>query len=144
MLKVIVAAVGRLKESHWIAAQDDYATRLRVYCALTITEARHDEGLGSAIPSAARLYVLDERGPSMTSGEFASGVLGAAEMHGAGAPLAFAIGGPDGHGNAIRERAYATIGFGRFTIAHRLMRIVLLEQIYRGFRILRGEPYHRD
>ena len=56
----------------------------------------------------------------------------------------FAIGGADGHGDALRGRARRLIAFGRLTIAHRLVRILVLEQLYRGFKILRGEPYHRD
>jgi 23S rRNA (pseudouridine1915-N3)-methyltransferase len=56
----------------------------------------------------------------------------------------FAIGGADGHSPAVRERAAHVVSFGKMTIAHRLVRVLLAEQIYRGFRILRGEPYHRD
>jgi 23S rRNA (pseudouridine1915-N3)-methyltransferase len=63
-------------------------------------------------------------------------------MHGAGRPIAFAIGGADGHSDAVRQRAGRTIAFGRITMAHRLVRVVLLEQLYRAFTILRGHPYH--
>jgi len=56
----------------------------------------------------------------------------------------FAIGGPDGHTDELRARATRLLAFGRMTIAHRLVRLLVLEQLYRGFKILRGEPYHRD
>ena len=56
----------------------------------------------------------------------------------------FAIGGADGHSDVVRKRAKKLIAFGQLTIAHRLVRILVLEQLYRGFKILRGEPYHRD
>jgi 23S rRNA (pseudouridine1915-N3)-methyltransferase len=56
----------------------------------------------------------------------------------------FAVGGADGHTEGLRRRARRLLAFGRLTIAHRLVRILVLEQIYRGYRILRGEPYHRD
>jgi 23S rRNA (pseudouridine1915-N3)-methyltransferase len=55
-----------------------------------------------------------------------------------------AIGGADGHTDALRKRAKKSIAFGRLTIAHRLVRILVLEQLYRAFKINRGEPYHRD
>ena len=66
------------------------------------------------------------------------------QSHGGGAPVAFAIGGADGHSDALRKRAKKLIAFGRMTIAHRLVRILVLEQLYRSFKIIRGEPYHRE
>jgi 23S rRNA (pseudouridine1915-N3)-methyltransferase len=80
----------------------------------------------------------------MTSLAFARDVLGAEEQHGGGATVVFAIGGPDGHSDTLRARARKLISFGQLTIAHRLVRLLVLEQLYRGFRILRGEPYHRE
>ena len=55
-----------------------------------------------------------------------------------------AIGGPDGHSDALRARATKLLAFGKMTIAHRLVRVLVLEQLYRGFKIVRGEPYHRE
>ena len=71
-------------------------------------------------------------------------LLGHEQQHGGGAPVVFAIGGAGGHSDLVRDRARKLISFGRLTIAHRLVRVLVLEQIYRGFKILRGEPYHRD
>ena len=82
--------------------------------------------------------VLDETGAAPSSREFADLCLSG------GQTVVFAIGGADGHSVAVRKRADKVISFGRMTIAHRLMRVLLAEQIYRGFRIRRGEPYHRD
>jgi 23S rRNA (pseudouridine1915-N3)-methyltransferase len=143
-MKVVLLAVGRLKEAYWIAAEEEYRKRLRPYCHLTINECRDEAALITAVPKGAHLVALDERGPSMSSVEFASDLLAAAQMHGAGAPLAFAIGGADGHSDLLRQRARQLLSFGKMTIAHRLVRLLLLEQIYRGFRIVRNEPYHRD
>lgn len=143
-MKITVAVVGRLKEAYLQAAEDEYRKRLRPYCSLDVVEARDEGALLAAIPPGAHLYVFDERGAGMTSVEFARDVLGAEEQHGAGARVVFAIGGADGHSDAVRARARRLLAFGRFTIAHRLVRLLVLEQIYRGFRILRGEPYHRD
>jgi 23S rRNA (pseudouridine1915-N3)-methyltransferase len=109
-----------------------------------VREARDEAALLAAIPAGAHLYPFDERGAPMTSTAFAHDILGAEELHGGGAPVVFAIGGPDGHGDALRARAKRLIAFGQLTIAHRLVRLLALEQLYRGFRILRGEPYHRE
>jgi len=90
------------------------------------------------VPERALLIALDEGGTSPSSRDFADLCLRG------GQTVVFAIGGPDGHSDAVRRRARHVLSFGRMTIAHRLIRVLLHEQIYRGFRILRGEPYHRD
>jgi 23S rRNA (pseudouridine1915-N3)-methyltransferase len=143
-LKVIVAVVGRLKEPYLVAAEDEYRKRLRPYCTLTVHEAKDEAALLAAVPAGAHLYAFDERGDAIASTAFASDVLGAEQQHGGGATVVLAIGGADGHSDALRARARRLISFGRLTIAHRLVRVLVLEQLYRGFRILRGEPYHRD
>lgn len=107
-------------------------------------EVKDEATLLAAIPPNAHLYAFDERGGSLTSNAFAHDILGAEELRGGGAPVVFAIGGPDGHTDALRARARKLIAFGQLTIAHRLVRLIVLEQLYRGFRILRGEPYHRE
>ncbi|HEX7838074.1 MAG TPA: 23S rRNA (pseudouridine(1915)-N(3))-methyltransferase RlmH [Kofleriaceae bacterium] len=142
-MKVTVTAVGRLKEPYLVAAEDEYRKRLRPYCTLAVHEAKDEAALLAALPDGVHLYAFDERGEALTSAAFAD-LLGHEQQHGGGAPVAFAIGGPDGHGDALRGRAKKLIAFGRLTIAHRLVRILVLEQLYRGFKILRGEPYHRD
>lgn len=80
----------------------------------------------------------------MTSVAFASDILQAEASHGGGAPIVFVVGGADGLPDEVRRRSRKLIAFGQLTIAHRLVRLLVLEQLYRGFRILRGEPYHRD
>jgi len=142
-LRVTVAVVGRLKESYLAQAEAEYVKRLRPYCQLTVTEHKDEAQLLAAVPAAAHLYAFDERGELLSSDDFARGVLGAEELRGGGAPVVLAIGGADGHGDATRARARRLIAFGRLTIAHRLVRILVLEQLYRGFKILRGEPCHR-
>jgi 23S rRNA (pseudouridine1915-N3)-methyltransferase len=143
-VKLTLAVIGRLKEPYLIQAEDEYRKRLRLYCTLTVHEAKDEAGLFAALPAGAHLYAFDERGDALTSHEFAHDLLGREQLHGGGAPVVFAIGGASGHSDAVRERARRLIAFGRLTIAHRLVRILALEQLYRGFTILRGEPYHRD
>jgi 23S rRNA (pseudouridine1915-N3)-methyltransferase len=142
-MNISLLAVGRLKEDYFKQAQAEYLKRLRPYCKLTVAEQKTDKAMLAAIPERALVYALDERGKQLDSQEF-SGIFDKHEQFGGGAPLVFAIGGPDGHDDQLRKRANHLIAFGRATMAHRLVRLVLLEQIYRGYRILRGEPYHRD
>jgi 23S rRNA (pseudouridine1915-N3)-methyltransferase len=141
-VKIRLVVVGRLREQYLRDAEGEYCKRLRGYCTLSVVEAKDEAALLRAMPERGRgrLVVVDERGDNLSSREFAESCL-----RGPGSDLVvFAVGGPDGHSQAVRDRADAVIAFGRMTIAHRLVRILLLEQIYRGFRILRGEPYHRD
>jgi 23S rRNA (pseudouridine1915-N3)-methyltransferase len=142
-VKIFVGAIGKLKEPYFVAAEAEYVKRLRPYCTLTVHEAKDEAALLRALPDGARVYAFDERGESITSAHFAE-LLASEAQHGAGAPLAFLIGGADGHSDAVRKRATKLIAFGRLTIAHRLVRILVLEQLYRAFKIVRGEPYHRD
>ncbi len=144
MQPISLLVVGRLKEAYFVDAEREYVKRLRPYCKLSIVESKTDAAQLAAIPAGATLVAFDERGTAMSSTEFARDVLAATELHGGGAPLVFAIGGADGHGDALRARAQRLVSFGRLTIAHRLVRLLVLEQIYRGYRIVRGEPYHRD
>jgi 23S rRNA (pseudouridine1915-N3)-methyltransferase len=141
-MKLTVAVVGRLKEASLAAIEDDYGKRLRRYCTFAVSEHKDEASLLASVASNAHLYALDERGDLVSSDELAK-QLGAEELHGGGAPVVFAIGGADGHSDELRRRARRLIAFGRITIAHRLVRVLLFEQLYRGFSILRGEPYHR-
>ena len=142
-MKLTLAVVGRLKESYFADAEAEYVKRLRPYCTLAITEAKDDAGLLAAIPATAHVYAFDERGAAITSKAFAD-LLAAEQQHGGGAPVVFAIGGADGHTDELRARAKKLVSFGQMTIAHRLVRLLAIEQIYRAFKIIRGEPYHRD
>jgi len=142
-VKIFLGVIGRLKEPYFVAAEDEYRKRLRPYCTLTVHEAKDEAALLAALPAGAHLYAFDERGDAITSAQFAE-LLAAEASHGGGAPVAFVIGGADGHSDAVRKRAKKLIAFGKLTIAHRLVRILVLEQLYRGFKILKGEPYHRD
>ncbi len=142
-MKITVAAIGRLKESYLVEAERDYMKRLKRYCTPAVHELDDEKALLAWLPPAAHLYAFDERGETLTSAQFAE-LLAREASHGGGAPIVLAIGGADGHSDVVRARAAKLIAFGRLTIAHRLVRLLVLEQIYRGFKILRGEPYHRD
>jgi 23S rRNA (pseudouridine1915-N3)-methyltransferase len=105
-------------------------------------KAREAELISAALPSGARLVALDERGAPWSSRELAERVSYWRDQ-GIG-ELAFAIGGAEGLGTAVIERADAVVSFGAMTWPHLLVRVMLLEQLYRAQQILTGHPYHRD
>jgi 23S rRNA (pseudouridine1915-N3)-methyltransferase len=142
-LKITVAVVGRLKEEYLRAAEDEYRKRMKPYCALEVVEYKTIEALLAAAPKQASVYAFDERGDMLSSTSFAD-MIALEEMKGGGAPVWFVIGGADGMGDVARKRAKRLIAFGRLTIAHRLVRVLVMEQLYRAFKIARGEPYHRE
>lgn len=142
-MKILVLVVGRLKEAHFQAAEADYAKRLKHYASVEVREVKDEAALAAALPPRGKLILLDERGENLSSEELARKVIAAEEQHGGGAPLVFAIGGADGFSDAMRARAARLVAFGRITLPHRLARVVLLEQLYRSYTILRGEPYHK-
>jgi 23S rRNA (pseudouridine1915-N3)-methyltransferase len=152
-VRIIIAAVGRLRDAHSRALFDDYQKRLvwpsvvrevELKRSLPAAQARLEEGrlLMEAIGDRATLIALDEHGAEWTSTEFARRI-GAWRDEGVG-ELAFAIGGADGHAPELLKRAAAVVAFGKMTWPHRLARVMLAEQIYRAQQIVAGHPYHRD
>ena len=151
---VRVLAVGRDRSGLYRPALEEYARRLGRYARFEVVEvpearrhagtprARDEEGesLLSRLREGERLIVLDERGREPTSQELARRLGG---WLSAGRDLCFALGGADGLSEAVKARADESLSLSRLTLAHRLARLVLLEQLYRAFTILRGEPYHR-
>lgn len=144
-LRILV--IGKLKESYFREAEAEYTKRLRPYCRLELIELKSAEHMlkaMSGVNAMDRIIALDERGKTMSSQEFASGIVGpflGGELTGT---LTFLIGGADGHPERVRELAHQSLSFGKMTWPHRLIRVALVEQIYRGCRIFRGEPYHRE
>jgi 23S rRNA (pseudouridine1915-N3)-methyltransferase len=105
-------------------------------------KAREAELILAALPAGARLVALDRTGTAWSSRELA-GHLADWRDHSTGV-VAFAIGGAEGLGAAVLERADAVLSLGAMTWPHLLVRSMLLEQLYRAQQILAGHPYHRD
>ncbi|MFP6581164.1 MAG: 23S rRNA (pseudouridine(1915)-N(3))-methyltransferase RlmH [Candidatus Hydrogenedentota bacterium] len=100
------------------------------------------EKLLAAIPTSAAIVALDERGKALSSRDFAKkidnwGVEGLSTV-------VFIIGGADGLDESVRKKAHLILGFGTLTWPHKLVRVMLTEQIYRAWSISTGHPYHRD
>src|SRR5690606_32907438 len=109
--------------------------------AATAALRREDEALGllAALPAGAAVVALDEQGEGLGSEALARFIARRADA----GTVAFLIGGPDGHGKAVLDRAERSIAFGRATWPHRLVRAMLAEQVYRSVTILLNHPYHR-
>ena len=157
MLNIVIIAVGKLKERFWADACAEYLKRLRPYAHVAVEEipdldparvggeAAAREGEGKAIldriPSRAHVIALAIDGKQRTSEQLATH-LDELALDGR-SNLAFIVGGSTGLDAAVMARADEALSFGLITLPHNLARVVLLEQIYRAFRILRGEPYHK-
>jgi 23S rRNA (pseudouridine1915-N3)-methyltransferase len=108
----------------------------------TALKSREATLILAALPPGARLVALDERGVLWSSRDLANRL--AVWRDQGVAELVFAIGGADGLGAAVLDRANATLSLGRMTWPHLLVRSMLLEQLYRAQQILAGHPYHRQ
>ena len=159
-MRVLVLAVGRMKsvESELAARYQKRAAQagrnigIRSFEIIEIKESRASESerrkleesiaIANLIPEGAALVLLDERGESLSSATFAERL---AQWRDGGQPaVCFVIGGADGLAETLRERSRATLSFGNATWPHQMVRIMLLEQLYRAVTILSGHPYHRD
>jgi 23S rRNA (pseudouridine1915-N3)-methyltransferase len=141
-VKITVVAAGKIKEKTLRAVADDYLGRISRYTNVSEVETRDESGLEKAVPAGARLVALEVWGKQLSSEDFAAKLdqwsrIGKGEV-------AFVIGAADGVPKPLSERADEHLSLSSMTLPHRLARVVLLEQIYRGFSILRGEPYARE
>lgn len=159
-MKITLIAVGKIKERYFRDAVQEYVKRLGRYCTLEICEVQDEKTPDGASPAltdailekegeriekkiAEDSYVitLEIGGKRMDSVAFGKtietlGIQG--KSH-----LTFIIGGSLGLHEQVRKRADLSVSFSDMTFPHQLMRVILLEQIYRGYRIVKGEPYHK-
>ena len=159
-MRLSLIAVGRLKPGPEKTIAEDYLGRaegLGRRCGITrigITEfaesqassaaarmAEEARQVTAALPPKSFSIVLDERGKALASEAFAD--LLRRHIDGGTQDMSFLIGGPDGHAPQIREGASLLMSFGPMTWPHRLVRVMLFEQVYRALTIIAGHPYHR-
>ena len=159
-MNITLYTVGKIKEKFYREAIEEYTKRLGRYCKLKIVEVvdektpdrastaeeqqikeKEGERLESKIKDGTYLIVLAIDGKMMDSVEFSKKIemLG---VHGT-SEIGFVIGGSLGLSERILKRADMHLSFSKMTFPHQLMRVILLEQIYRGYRILSNEPYHK-
>jgi 23S rRNA (pseudouridine1915-N3)-methyltransferase len=147
-VKIKIAWIGKTKEPAIASLTDEYLKRISRYVPVEVLTLRDEaalldlggRGAGSKTGAKATLVLMDSRGKEFSSEQFAK-FLGDYQDRNP-LPLIIAIGGADGFSDAVRAAAQHTISLGKMTLAHELARVVLLEQIYRAFTILKGHPYH--
>ncbi len=159
-MNVQIICIGKLKEKYWTDAIKEYSKRLSRFCNLEITELKEsllpanasaadeekvkaEEGkeILKAIKDGTYVITLEINGKALTSEELASkiddlGIMGRSSV-------AFVIGGSLGLSPEVSRRADFKLSFSKMTFPHQMMRVILLEQIYRSFKINRHEAYHK-
>lgn len=159
-MKISIVCVGKIKESFYRQAIDEYAKRLSKYCKLEIIEVADEKTPDKAsealedqikekeadrilekIREDAYVFTLEIKGKRHTSEGFADCIqktIVQGKSH-----LVFVIGGSLGLHENVLKRSNQAVSFSDMTFPHQLMRVILTEQIYRAFRIINGEPYHK-
>lgn len=159
-MKITLLTVGKVKEKFYVQAIDEFSKRLSRYCRLEIVEVadektpdgasdtmtaqilkKEGERLMKNIRNDAYVIALAINGQMLSSEQFAQKI----DQLGIGGTshIQFIIGGSLGLSPQVLSRADAKLSFSKMTFPHQLMRVILLEQIYRGYRIICGEPYHK-
>jgi 23S rRNA (pseudouridine1915-N3)-methyltransferase len=152
-LEIAIVAVGKLRP-YYRQAADDYIQRLRRYVKLSEDQVREAsrapnpatqlteeaKRLDAAIPAAAAVVALTREGSGWSSRALATQLEGWLLTS---RPVALVIGGSRGLAPALLRRAQSRWSLGPLTLPHELARVIVLEQLYRAFTILRGEPYHK-
>lgn len=160
MIKITILSVGKIKEKYFADGISEYAKRLKRYCKLELIEVADEKTPDSAsereelqikekegkrlfkyIKEDAYVIALAVEGKQLDSVEL-SHKLEKLAVSGV-SHIIFIIGGSLGLDNRITNRADFKLSFSRMTFPHQMMRMILLEQIYRGYRIMKGEPYHK-
>jgi 23S rRNA (pseudouridine1915-N3)-methyltransferase len=160
LIKITIICVGKIKEKYWNDAIAEYSKRLTRYCKLDIVEVADEktpddappaiceqikkkeaDRILKAIDDSAHVCTLEIAGKSFTSEGFAE-FLEKKATSGV-SHLQFVIGGSLGLHESVLKRSDTAISFSDMTFPHQMMRVILLEQIYRGYRINNNEPYHK-
>ena len=158
-MRITILAVGKIKEKYLRDGIAEFVKRLGPFCRLEIKEldeermpddpsaaqkeqalAREGERLLKQIPQGSRVFVLDVIGKQQSSEELAE-TFSSLAVDG-DSSLTFIIGGAFGLSEDVRKAAHVRLSFSKMTFTHQMIRLLLVEQIYRSFKIWRGEKYH--
>ena len=159
-MNIQIICIGKLKEKYWTDAVGEYMKRLSSYASVKIVELKEsrlpdkagpaeeekvklEEGreILKSIKDGTYVITLEIQGKQLSSEELAAKIEGLG-LEGK-SDVAFVIGGSLGLSPEVSKRADFKLSFSKMTFPHQLMRVILLEQIYRGYRIMAGEPYHK-
>ena len=159
-MRINVVCVGKIKEKFYVSAIDEYSKRLSRYCKLTITEVA-DEKTPDNASEQVNLNIKEKEGDRILSsikdddyvialaidGKMLDSVELSDKLDKLGvsgtSSITFVIGGSLGLADKVLKRADYKLSFSKMTFPHQLMRVILLEQVYRAYRIMKGEPYHK-
>lgn len=160
IMRITLVTVGKIKEKYLRDAVAEYVKRLGKYCKLEIIEvadektqeraseteemavrSKEGERILKHVKEDAYVITLEIQGNQISSEELADKIEGLGVQ--GKSHVVFIIGGSIGLGMEVMKRSDYALSFSRMTFPHQLMRVILLEQIYRGFRIFNGEPYHK-
>ncbi len=152
-MKIKIAWIGKTKEAAIQALTDEYLKRISRYTQVEGIAVRDEAALLAVCGRAgtgkrgkasadgnSTLAIMDSRGKEFSSEQFAQFLGNYQDSN--PRPLVLAVGGADGFSEQTRAAAQFTLSLGKMTLAHELARVVLLEQVYRAFTILKGHPYH--
>ncbi len=159
MQSISIICVGKLKEKFYLDAVSEYAKRLSAFCALTITElaevrlsqepsnaeisaalSKEADEIRKKIPKGAYVAAMCVEGKALTSEDFSNMIMQSAQR---ASKLCFIIGSSFGLDAGLKQEADERISMSKMTFPHHLARVMLLEQIYRGFGIAAGSRYHK-
>jgi 23S rRNA (pseudouridine1915-N3)-methyltransferase len=160
IMNITILCIGKLKEQYWVDGVKEYSKRLSKYCLLTITEMKEEKAPDN--PSKAQeiaivaaegktilkqikgetfVIALDVKGIQYTSEELADKLI---QLGLTGkSTVSFVIGGSLGLSEDVLDRADLRLSFSKMTFPHQMIRLILLEQIYRSFKIIKNETYHK-
>ncbi|MDP6922947.1 MAG: 23S rRNA (pseudouridine(1915)-N(3))-methyltransferase RlmH [Lutibacter sp.] len=157
-MKIKLLAIGKTDEAALRSLIEQYEKRLRHYGSfelliipdiknrkhLSIAQQQEKEGvqLLKKVNSGAQLVLLDERGKTLSSVGFSQYLQ--KKMNAGTRELVFAIGGPYGFSKAVYQQATGTLSLSSMTFSHQMIRLFMVEQLYRAFTILKNEPYHHE
>lgn len=159
-MNITIICIGKLKERYWTEAVQEYSKRLSRYCVLSINELKEErapdnpskaeetaikeaegKNILKQIKSDSYVIALEIKGQELTSESMAKKINDLAL--GGRSEIAFIIGGSLGLSEEVLDRANFRLSFSSMTFPHQMMRVILLEQIYRSFKIIKSEPYHK-
>jgi len=157
-LIIKVIAVSKIKENYILKGIEEYTKRLKPYCKLKIKEVdaqkikssmpiekikdQEAEKISQYVSSETCLIALDEHGKQLNSLEFAETLKNITETTGKN-EICFIIGGANGLSKGLLDKSDTVLALSKLTFPHQLARLILIEQLYRAFRIIKGEPYHK-
>ncbi|MGY6647784.1 23S rRNA (pseudouridine(1915)-N(3))-methyltransferase RlmH [Wenyingzhuangia sp. IMCC45574] len=157
-MKILLLAVGKTDDKNLIQLIENYQSRLKHYVKfdlevipdiknvknLSESQQKEKEGqlLLKKLQPTDQLVLLDEKGKDFTSMHFADFLQ--KKMNSGIKQLVFVIGGPYGFSDAVYKKAQGKISLSKMTFSHQMIRLFMVEQLYRGFTILKNEPYHHE